>query len=99
MTAEQMKIKSAQELGVSFTTFDIHNKEFSRRFTGYDEDQVNEFLDQVIKDYEVFGKLIQDFQFQIQQLLKEAPHVQGNLEGILKRLQEVEIYCWGRPKG
>ena len=34
------------------TPLDIHNKEFSRSFRGYDEDQVNEFLDQVIKDYE-----------------------------------------------
>nr|WP_239534126.1 DivIVA domain-containing protein [Thalassobacillus pellis] len=31
---------------------DIHNKEFTRGFRGYDEDEVNEFLDQVIKDYE-----------------------------------------------
>ncbi|MCJ8011349.1 DivIVA domain-containing protein [Paenibacillus sp. KQZ6P-2] len=34
------------------TPLDIHNKEFSRRLRGYDEDEVNEFLDQVIKDYE-----------------------------------------------
>lgn len=34
------------------TPLDIHNKEFSRRIRGYDEDEVNEFLDQVIKDYE-----------------------------------------------
>lgn len=34
------------------TPLDIHNKEFSRKFKGYDEDEVNEFLDQVIKDYE-----------------------------------------------
>ncbi|MBE0341607.1 DivIVA domain-containing protein [Paenibacillus sp. 28ISP30-2] len=34
------------------TPLDIHNKEFARRLRGYDEDQVNEFLDQVIKDYE-----------------------------------------------
>lgn len=35
------------------TPLDIHNKEFSRRIRGYDEDEVNEFLDQVIKDYEI----------------------------------------------
>ncbi|MBA2874066.1 DivIVA domain-containing protein [Thermaerobacillus caldiproteolyticus] len=35
------------------TPLDIHNKEFSRGFRGYDEDEVNEFLDQVIKDYEM----------------------------------------------
>ncbi|MFT8320761.1 MAG: DivIVA domain-containing protein [Bacillus sp. (in: firmicutes)] len=34
------------------TPLDIHNKEFSKGFRGYDEDEVNEFLDQVIKDYE-----------------------------------------------
>ena len=32
---------------------DIHNKEFTRGFRGYVEDEVNEFLDQVIKDYEI----------------------------------------------
>jgi cell division initiation protein len=35
------------------TPLDIHNKEFSKGFRGYDEDQVNEFLDQIIKDYEL----------------------------------------------
>ena len=29
---------------------DIHNKEFTRGFRGYNEDEVNEFLDQIIKD-------------------------------------------------
>ncbi|PPA72120.1 DivIVA domain-containing protein [Jeotgalibacillus proteolyticus] len=32
---------------------DIHNKEFNRGFRGYDEEEVNEFLDQIIKDYEI----------------------------------------------
>ena len=35
------------------TPLDIHNKEFTRKFRGYDEDEVNEFLDQVIKDFEM----------------------------------------------
>lgn len=34
------------------TPIDIHNKVFTRGFRGYDEDEVNEFLDKVIKDYE-----------------------------------------------
>ena len=32
---------------------DIHNKEFSKGFRGYNEDEVNEFLDQIMKDYEI----------------------------------------------
>ncbi|MFK2824924.1 DivIVA domain-containing protein [Bacillus sp. B190/17] len=35
------------------TPLDIHNKEFSRGFRGYDEDEVNNFLNQIIKDYEL----------------------------------------------
>ncbi|MGL4523121.1 MAG: DivIVA domain-containing protein [Bacilli bacterium] len=35
------------------TPIDIHNKEFTKAFRGYAEDEVNEFLDQVIKDYEL----------------------------------------------
>jgi cell division initiation protein len=35
------------------TPLDIHNKEFSKSFRGYDEDEVNEFLDQIIKDFEL----------------------------------------------
>ena len=35
---------------------DIHNKEFTKVFRGYSEDEVNEFLDQIIKDYEIILK-------------------------------------------
>lgn len=32
---------------------DIHNKEFSTKLRGYNVDEVNDFLDQVIKDYQI----------------------------------------------
>lgn len=35
------------------TPLDIHNKEFTRGFRGFNEDDVNQFLDQIIKDYEM----------------------------------------------
>ena len=31
---------------------DIHNKEFKRSFRGYNEDEIDDFLDQVVNDYE-----------------------------------------------
>lgn len=34
------------------TPLEIHNKEFKRTFRGYDEDEVDEFLDLIIADYE-----------------------------------------------
>ncbi|KRL61432.1 DivIVA domain-containing protein [Latilactobacillus fuchuensis] len=38
------------------TPLDIHNKEFNNKMRGYNPDQVNDFLDQVIKDYETVLK-------------------------------------------
>lgn len=38
---------------MGLTPLDIHNKEFRRAFRGYDEDEVNEFLDLVIKEFEI----------------------------------------------
>ena len=34
------------------TPMDIRNKEFKKAFKGYKEDEVDEFLDKVIADYE-----------------------------------------------
>lgn len=34
------------------TPLDIYNKEFKKSLRGYNEDEVNEFLDQVVRDYE-----------------------------------------------
>ena len=34
------------------TPMDIHNKEFKRSFRGYNEDEIDDFLDKVVNDYE-----------------------------------------------
>ena len=31
---------------------DIHNKDFKRSFRGYNEDEIDDFLDKVVNDYE-----------------------------------------------
>ncbi|MDF2859609.1 MAG: septum formation initiator [Neobacillus sp.] len=54
------------------TPLDIHNKEFNKGFRGYDEDEVNEFLDQVIKDYEL--------------VLREKKEVEERLNDMKERL-------------
>lgn len=51
---------------------DIHNKEFTRSFRGYDEDEVNDFLDQIIKDYE--------------QVIKEKKKLEDTLNNSEERL-------------
>ncbi len=34
------------------TPMDIHNREFKRSFRGYNEDEIDDFLDQIVNDYE-----------------------------------------------
>ncbi|WP_248926588.1 DivIVA domain-containing protein [Paenibacillus hamazuiensis] len=66
------------------TPLDIHNKEFSRSFRGYDEDEVNEFLDQVIKDYESILRENKDLQNQIAALQERLDHF-ANIEETLSK--------------
>jgi cell division initiation protein len=66
------------------TPLDIHNKEFGRSFRGYDEDQVNEFLDQVIKDYEALIRENKDLQNQLEVLQERVDHF-TNIEETLSK--------------
>nr|WP_221437209.1 DivIVA domain-containing protein [Gracilibacillus halotolerans] len=56
------------------TPLDIHNKEFARGFRGYDEDDVNEFLDQVIKDYEAVIREKKELETKVEQLNEKLNH-------------------------
>lgn len=66
------------------TPLDIHNKEFGRRLRGYDEDEVNEFLDQVIKDYESIIRDNKELQNQILGLQERLNHF-SNIEETLSK--------------
>lgn len=66
------------------TPLDIHNKEFSRRIRGYDEDEVNEFLDQVIKDYEQLIRENKEYKEQIETLKEKLDHF-SNIEETLSK--------------
>lgn len=66
------------------TPLDIHNKEFGRRLRGYDEDEVNEFLDQVIKDYESIIRENKELQNQILNMQEKLNHF-SNIEETLSK--------------
>ncbi|EXX91707.1 septum formation initiator [Paenibacillus darwinianus] len=66
------------------TPLDIHNKEFGRRLRGYDEDEVNEFLDQIIKDYEALIRENKELQNQALNLQEKLNHF-SNIEETLSK--------------
>jgi len=59
---------------VPLTPLDIYNKEFKRSVRGYSEDEVNEFLDEVVRDYEA--------------LIRENDELKQNTAGMTERLEE-----------
>lgn len=63
---------------------DIHNKKFEKSFRGYDEDQVNEFLDQVIKDYEIAIREVKEYKDQVSKLEEKLGHF-TNIENTLNK--------------
>ncbi|WP_379136362.1 DivIVA domain-containing protein [Paenibacillus sp. sgz500958] len=62
--------KLFHQLGIGLDALTIHEKEFSMKLRGYDTEEVDSFLDSVIKDYERFYATIADLmdKWQEQQL-------------------------------
>jgi len=73
---------------VPLTPIDIHNKEFTRGFRGYDEDEVNEFLDQIIKNYEMVIRQKKELEQEVSELNERLSHY-SNIEETLNKSIEV----------
>jgi cell division initiation protein len=58
------------------TPIDIHNKEFKRSFRGYNEDEIDDFLDRIGNDYEKLYRENRQFQETIDRLEKELARFQ-----------------------
>lgn len=61
---------------MALTPLEIHNKEFQTKMRGYNQDEVNEFLDQIIRDYEL--------------LIRDNKELKDNLEIVNKKLVNYE---------
>ena len=65
------------------TPLDIHNKEFKKVFRGYSDEEVDEFLDEVTRDFESLVKENSSLKDELSEALKKVQHYQ-NLEATLK---------------
>jgi cell division initiation protein len=71
---------------MSLTPLDIHNKEFKRGFRGYDEDEVNEFLDQVIKEFEILIREKKELEEKMAQTSEKLGHFTNIEESLSKTI-------------
>ncbi len=63
---------------IIFTAKDIFDQDFKREVRGYNKDEVNEFLDDVIKDYETYAALVKELREENARLREELAQKAGN---------------------
>ncbi|MCC8170120.1 MAG: DivIVA domain-containing protein [Oscillospiraceae bacterium] len=66
---------------------DIQNKEFSKKIKGYDCDEVDDFLDAIIQDYETLGKENQALKDRLALMTKTIEHYKQLEETMQKSLE------------
>lgn len=57
---------------IKFTTKDIFEQDFKIGFRGYDQDEVNDFLDDIMKDYDAYEAIIKELKGEIARLKAQA---------------------------
>ncbi|MBA2872442.1 DivIVA domain-containing protein [Anoxybacillus calidus] len=88
---------------IKLTAKDILEKEFKVSMRGYNQDEVDKFLDLIIKDYETFHQQIEELQqenMRLKRQLEEAQKRQSTPAGttnfdILQRLSNLEKHVFG----
>lgn len=77
------------------TPVDIFNKDFKYSIRGYDVDEVNEFLDLVIKNFEFLIEENRQLKEQMRNFSEptvEAPNHDPVIQDILRRLERLESH-------
>ncbi len=73
------------------TPLDIQNKEFSRSFRGYNEEEVDEFLDRIVEDYEALFRENAELKDKIRELeekISEYKKMESSLQEALLLAQK-----------
>jgi DivIVA domain-containing protein len=90
---------------INLTAKDILEKEFKVGVRGYKQEEVDKFLDLIIKDYETFHQIIEELQQENLRLKKQVEELQKRQQqpvqtgttnfDILKRLSNLEKHVFG----
>ena len=68
---------------MALTPMDIHNKDFSRSFRGYQEEEVDRFLDEVVATFEQLYRDNSDMKDRITSMMEQMEYFKA-MEAILK---------------
>ena len=100
-----MQMEGRYNMEMKLKASDILEKEFKTGLRGYNQEEVDIFLDDIIQDYEAFEKQISQLQLENKQLRDEladvpkrvpqAPQTGATNFDILKRLSHLEKHVFG----
>lgn len=92
-------------MDIKLTSKDILEKEFKKSVKGYNIDQVDQYLDQIMEDYDNFEKVINELRIENERLKDELsgttkkttpqPSTSNMNYDILKRLANLEKAVFG----
>ena len=88
----------------NYKAIDIFNKEFKVKMRGFDPDEVDEFLDNIMKDYETFNKEILALQEENDRLNAKINQLNKS-QAVMSKIQPESqtpdhkrrrCHCWSR---
>jgi len=93
-------MSSLANYGIKLDANAIHKKDFSKKMRGYDPVEVDEYLDEIIKDYAAMQEIISRFEADLADI-----HRQIELGGeafdaymIRRRLEDLEMRVFGEKR-
>ena len=78
------------EKNVKLTINDIYNRRFEKDVKGYNPDEVDTFLDEIIKDYDAYEKCIASLEDEIAKLNKDLSSKTNDVSTLAKRAMDAE---------
>ena len=78
------------EKNVKLTINDIYNRRFEKDVKGYNPDEVDTFLDEIIKDYDAYEKCIASLEGEIAKLNKDLSSKTNDVSTPAKRAMDAE---------
>ncbi|CQR25368.1 cell division protein GpsB [Streptococcus varani] len=76
---------------IKFTTKDIYEQDFKIGFRGYDQDEVNDFLDGIMKDYDAYEAIIKELKGEITRLKAQAVNAPKAAVAVAPISEETDI--------
>ncbi|WP_297819616.1 DivIVA domain-containing protein [uncultured Lactobacillus sp.] len=77
---------------VQLTPNDILKKQFRSKMKGYDQDEVDSYLDTIIGDYQTFVSIIENLQNQISELKSELSQAQEDANKVSQVDDDMKTY-------